>query len=57
MTDKFENITSEEIKLNEKGEVELSEELADAVAGGFDPEQGEEDEKGNKICGLGCEAK
>jgi hypothetical protein len=43
MTDKFENIESEEIKLNELGEVELSKELAGAVAGGFSPEK-EDDE-------------
>jgi hypothetical protein len=51
MTDKFENIESEEIKLNELGEVELSEELAGAVAGGFSPE--EEDEEGITI-NFGC---
>lgn len=57
MTDKFENIESEEIKLNKNGEVELSDELADAVAGGVDPEQGDEDEASDKntyICGFGC---
>jgi hypothetical protein len=48
MTNKFENIESEEIKLNELGEIELSEELAGAVAGGFSPE--EEDEEGNVNC-------
>lgn len=31
MSNKFENIESEEIKLNELGEIELSEELTDAV--------------------------
>ncbi|AQP99735.1 hypothetical protein B0W48_07975 [Pseudoalteromonas aliena] len=49
MSNKFENIESEEIKLNELGEIELSEELTDAVAGGFSPE--EEDEEGNTGCG------
>lgn len=49
MSNKFENIKSEEIKLNELGEIELSEELTDAVAGGFSPE--EEDEEGNVGCG------
>ncbi|MBB1335163.1 hypothetical protein H5154_15170 [Pseudoalteromonas sp. SR44-5] len=49
MSNKFENIESEEIKLNELGEVELSEELTDAVAGGFSPE--EEDEEGDTGCG------
>jgi|TARA_B100001059_G_scaffold236417_1_gene286797 hypothetical protein len=43
MSNKFKNIESEEIKLNELGEIELSEELTDAVAGGFSPEE-EEDE-------------
>ncbi|MCF7501730.1 MULTISPECIES: hypothetical protein [unclassified Pseudoalteromonas] len=50
MSKKFENIKDEEIKLNELGEVELSEELTDAVAGGFSPE--EEDEEGNGICDI-----
>ncbi|NMM42242.1 hypothetical protein [Pseudoalteromonas arctica] len=50
MSNKFENIESEEIKLNELGEVELSEELTDAVAGGFSPE--EEDEEGDTGCGI-----
>lgn len=49
MTNKFENINSEEIKLNELGEIELSQELQDAVAGGFSPEE-EEDAEGNKNC-------
>jgi len=43
MTDKFENIKSEEIKLNDEGEVVLSGELANAVAGGVNPD-GEEAE-------------
>lgn len=43
MTDKFESINSEEIKLNNKGELELSEELMHAIAGGFTPEEGEEE--------------
>ncbi|CAM3012574.1 MULTISPECIES: hypothetical protein [Pseudoalteromonas] len=51
MTKKFENIESQEIKLNELGEVELSEELANAVAGGFSPE--EEEEEGVTI-NFGC---
>ncbi|CCQ09184.1 hypothetical protein PALB_180 [Pseudoalteromonas luteoviolacea B = ATCC 29581] len=49
MTNKFENINSEEIKLNELGEIVLSQELQDAVAGGFSPEE-EEDEEGNVNC-------
>lgn len=56
MTNKFENINSEEIKLNELGEIELSQELQDAVAGGFSPEE-EEDAEGN-ICptiNIGCD--
>ncbi|MCF7520090.1 MULTISPECIES: hypothetical protein [Pseudoalteromonas] len=48
MSKKFENIKNEEIKLNELGEVELSEELAGVVAGGFSPE--EEDEETNVGC-------
>ncbi|RZF90846.1 hypothetical protein LY624_17190 [Pseudoalteromonas sp. N1230-9] len=56
MSNKFENIKNEEIKLNELGEVELSEELAGVVAGGFSPE--EEDEEGDTGCGntinFGC---
>ncbi len=43
MTKKFENIESDEIKLNKNGEVELSDELAGAVAGGFNPEEEEEE--------------
>jgi len=42
MTDKFENIESEDIKLNKNGEIELSDALAGAVAGGFNPEEEEE---------------
>ena len=49
MSKKFKEIKSEEIKLNELGDVELSEELADAVAGGFSPEE-EEDEVTNDGC-------
>ena len=55
MTDKFENIENEEIKLNKNGDVELSDELANAVAGGFNPEE-EEDEcinVGNCPCNGG----
>ena len=50
MSNKFENIKSEEIKLNELGEIELSEELTDAVAGGFSPEE-EDEEDINQGCG------
>ncbi|MAD02398.1 MAG: hypothetical protein CMK65_02050 [Pseudoalteromonas sp.] len=46
MSDKFNKIESKDIKLNDLGEVELSEELAGAVAGGFSPEE-EEDESVN----------
>lgn len=49
MSKKFENIKNEEIKLNELGEVELSEELSDAVSGGFSPE--EEDDEHN-VCQI-----
>lgn len=57
MTNKFENINSEEIKLNELGEIELSQELQDAVAGGFSPEE-EEEAEGNFYCpNLGCDEK
>jgi len=48
MTDKLENIKNDEIKLNKDGEVELSEELTNAIAGGFSPE--EEDEELNVSC-------
>lgn len=43
MTDKLENIKNEEIKMNKNGEIELSDELANAVAGGFSAD-GEEAE-------------
>lgn len=43
MTDKFENINADEIKLNANGELEISEALQDAVAGGFDPEAAEDE--------------
>ncbi len=49
MTDKFENIKSEEIKLNKDGEVELSPELAESVAGGFNPEEHESEGNGGCI--------
>lgn len=52
MTNKFENIKSEEIKLNENGDVELSPELAEVVAGGFSPEE-EDSESGNGLCANG----
>ncbi|WP_282167713.1 hypothetical protein [Shewanella japonica] len=49
MTTKFENIENADIKVNQEGDVELSPELAEAVAGGFNPE--EEELEGNN---LGC---
>ncbi|WP_042147894.1 MULTISPECIES: hypothetical protein [unclassified Pseudoalteromonas] len=50
MTDKLENIKNEEIKLNKDGEIELSEELTNAIAGGFSPEDENEDEAINGSC-------
>lgn len=50
MTDKFEKIENEDIKLNEKGDIELSDELADAVAGGFNPEEEESEGDTNNGC-------
>lgn len=58
MTDKFESIDSEEITMNENGEIELSEALQDAVAGGFSPEEEEEegrDAEDSNICGNNCD--
>lgn len=52
MTNKLENITTEDIKLNENGELELSEDLQDAIAGGVGPE--DVDEEGNSGCNTGC---
>lgn len=53
MTNKLENIKAEEIKLNENGELELSEELQDIVSGGVSPEDAEEE--GNNGCvNIGC---
>lgn len=52
MSDKFENIESEEIKLNKNGEVELSADLADAVAGGFNPEEEESEYLDNCDCKI-----
>jgi hypothetical protein len=43
MTDKFENIDCEEIKMNDFGELEISDALLDAVSGGFNPEEEEEE--------------
>jgi hypothetical protein len=47
MSDKFENIDSEEIQLNKDGELQISDALQDAVAGGFNPE--EEDNEAPEI--------
>ncbi len=57
MTDKFENIKSEEIKLNKNGVVELSDDLANAVAGGFNPEEEQEDEGNNGCVNGSCAMK
>lgn len=43
MTSKFEHITADEIKLNEQGNLELSSEMQDVVAGGISPEEAEEE--------------
>ncbi|WP_299003228.1 hypothetical protein [uncultured Shewanella sp.] len=48
MTDKLQNIKTDEIKLNEDGIVEISDELQEAIAGGIDPESLEDE--GNGIC-------
>ncbi|MBL4941338.1 MAG: hypothetical protein JKY81_06685 [Colwellia sp.] len=56
MTDKFENIKSDEIKINKDGEIELSDELANAVSGGFDPEA-EEDEGIITVNNCDCKIK
>jgi len=57
MTDKFENIKSEEIKLNADGEVVLSGELANAVAGGISPEGAENDSNNAGCVNLFCSEK
>jgi len=54
MTDKFENIKNEEIKINENGEIELSKNLADAIAGGFNPEEEEDEGVLADVCGNNC---
>jgi hypothetical protein len=53
MTNKLENIKNEEIKLNKDGEIELSEELSNAIAGGFSPEE-EENEGNIKCTNISC---
>lgn len=50
MSSKLEKIESGDILIGETGELELSEELQDAVAGGFDPEL-EEGDEANTACG------
>lgn len=50
MTNKLENIKAEEIKLNEHGELELSEDLLDAISGGVSPEEADEEDI-NQGCG------
>lgn len=52
MSDKLANITAEEITLGKDGELELSVELLDAVAGGVSPEDTEEES--NTGCNQGC---
>jgi len=57
MSNKLENIKSEEIKLNKDGEVEIPEELQseiDDVAGGVSPEESEEE---TNINCYGCSRK
>ncbi len=53
MTDKFQNIESEEVKLNKDGEIELTSELAKAVSGRFNPEE-DENETHNFNCVFNC---
>jgi len=48
MTNKFENISSEEIKLGPNGELELSDDLVDAISGGFTHEEEDSDETNYK---------
>lgn len=55
MTDKFENIESEEIQINSKGEIQLSAELEEAISGGFNPEEGNEHTITNMLCPCGHE--
>lgn len=56
MTNKLENITADEIKLNEDGDLELSNELQAVIAGGISPEEAEEEDVIiNKGCNIGCQ--
>ncbi len=59
MTNKLENITADEIKLNEDGDLELSTELQAVIAGGISPEEAEEEViiVTNKGCNIGCKPK
>lgn len=50
MKDKFDNIDSAEINVNKHGDVELSEELTNAIAGGFNPEEEENEGDTNNGC-------
>lgn len=52
MTNKFENINKEDIKINENGDLELSKELTNAIAGGFNPEQEEAEIGDNCDCEI-----
>ena len=54
MTDKFENIDSEEINLNNNAEIVLSDELTNAVAGGLSTEEDEDGFIGDNEINTRC---
>ncbi len=54
MSNKIGNIQTDEIKLNEDGTIELSEELQNAVAGGVSPEDTEEEGTNVGCINFGC---
>lgn len=51
MSDKLENIESQDIQIDANGDVELSDDLQSAVAGGFSPESEEDEAADNTGCG------
>ncbi|WP_299493939.1 hypothetical protein [uncultured Shewanella sp.] len=51
MTDKLKNIKENDIKLNEDGAVEISDELQDVIAGGVNPEAQEQEDE---CLNIGC---
>lgn len=55
MSNKFQNIKSKHISLDQSGELQLSEELKDLIAGGISPEDTEEEANvGCKVSNSGC---